>query len=185
MEDETIIQLFWERSQDAVAELDRKYGRLLHRITGNILDDKRDAEEVVEDTYMKLWSSIPPERPRYLPAYAVKLSRNAAYDLLRRKNRLKRGGNADLCLSELDQCIPSRLDVEAEGEAQAVTELIDLYLATLDRETRAMFVRRYFSMDRLDTLAEDFGLTKNAISTRLTRARRGLREALEKEGVLI
>lgn len=185
MEDEAIIQLFWERAQDAVTCLDKKYGRILHSVSYNILGDRRDAEEVVEDTYMKLWDSIPPEHPQYLPAYAVKLCRNAAFDLMRKKTRLKRGGNADICLSELDECIPSCMSIEAEAEANEVVMLINTYLGTLDRQTRAMFVRRYFTMDELDKLAEDFGMTKSAISTRLTRARQGLRVYLEKEGVLV
>lgn len=185
MEDETIIQLFWERSQDAVTFLDRKYGKLLRKITANILNNMQDAEEVVSDTYMKLWDRIPPEHPQYLLAYSIKLSRNAAYDVIRKQSRMKRGGNADLCLSELDECIPSSFNVEAAADALAVSELINRYLGSLDKETRIMFVRRYFSMDELSLLAADFGMTKNAASTRLTRARQGLKQYLEKEGVLV
>lgn len=184
MEDETIIQLFWERSQDAVALFDRKYGKLLRRITANVLGDKRDAEEVVADAYMKLWDSIPPKRPEHLLSYAVRISRNAAYDVVRRQGRAKRGGRADLCLSELDECIPSSLDVEAAADARMVSELIDRYLGTLDKETRALFVRRYFSMDELGELAADFGLTAHAVSARLYRVRQGLKAYLQKEGVV-
>lgn len=185
MEDEAIIGLFWERSQDAVAFLDRKYGRLLRSIALNILGDARDAEEIVSDTYMTLWERIPPERPQYLLAYSARLSRNAAYDRVRSRLRLKRGGNPDLCLHELDECIPSGFDMEERTDALAAAELVNRYLASLDSETRAMFVRRYFSMDELGLLAADFGMTKNAVSTRLTRARQGLKRYLEKEGVLV
>ena len=106
MEDGTIIRLFWERSQDALALLDKKYGRLLRHIARNILPDGRDAEEAVSDAYLHLWNSIPPNRPEQLLAYAAKCSRNAALNILQSQRRKKRDGRSDVLFSELDECLP-------------------------------------------------------------------------------
>lgn len=185
MKDETIIGLFFDRSQDALTLLDRKYGRLLRHVTGNVLRDPRDAEEAVSDAYMKLWDSIPPERPANLMAYAVRLSRNAAVDVLRRSRCQKRRHEADVLLSELDECLPGGAEVEEYLEAQELAEQINDYLRTLDADSRSLFIRRYFSMDELEELASDFGLTKNAVSARLYRTRRGLQQHLRKEGIAL
>ena len=178
MKDETIVGLFFHRSQDALTLLDRKYGKLLRHIAGNILADPRDAEEAVADAYMKLWDSIPPERPASLMAYA-------AVDILRRSRSRKRCGAADVLLSELEECISGGMNVEESLAEQELVELINRYLRTLDESSRSMFIRRYFSMDELEELAADFGLTKNAVSARLYRIRRGLQEYLRKEGVVL
>lgn len=185
MEDETIVRLFFDRSQEALSLLERKYGRLLRHISGNILRDPRDAEEAVSDAYMKLWDSIPPERPMSLMAYAARLSRNAALDILRRGGRQKRRSAADVLFSELDECLPGGGDPEERLAGRELAELMDRYLRTLDADSRSLFIRRYFSMDELEELAADFGMTKNAVSVRLHRIRRGLQNYLKKEGVAI
>ena len=107
MDDEKITALFWERSQTALELVDRKYGGILRSAALNILKDPRDAEEVVSDTYMKLWDSIPPQRPRQLLAYAAKINRNGALMALRQKHRQKRDGRGDVLYSELDECLAS------------------------------------------------------------------------------
>jgi len=185
MKDETIVGLFFDRSQDALTLLDRKYGRLLRHIAGNILSDPRDAEEAVSDAYMKLWDSIPPERPVSLMAYAARLSRNAAVDILRRSRSQKRQYELAVCLSELDECLPGGGAVEEHLAEQELIEQINDYLKTLDADTRSLFIRRYFSMDEMEELAADFGLTKNAVSARLYRTRRGLQQHLRKEGIVL
>lgn len=185
MKDETILGLFFDRSQDALTLLDRKYGKLLRHISGNVLRDPRDAEEAVSDAYMKLWDSIPPERPASLMAYAARLSRNAAVDILRRSRCQKRRSEADVLLSELDECLPGAMDVEEQLAEQELVEQINAYLRTLDADSRSIFIRRYFSMDELEELAADFGLSKNAVSARLYRIRRGLQNYLRKEGFVL
>lgn len=185
MEDETIIKLFWERSQEALTQTERKYGRLLRHIAGNILHDPRDAEEAVSDAYMHLWDSIPPAWPQHLLAYAVKLSRNAALDTLRERHRKKRDNRSDLLFSELDECIPSPENPASRLEEQELAELINRYLSRLDSVSRSLFVRRYFSQDEIGELAADFGLTKHAVSNRLYRVRQGLKTYLQKEGVAV
>lgn len=185
MEDEAIIQLYWDRSEEAVVQTEHKYGKLLMRISKNILRDGRDAEEAVWDTYSHLWNSIPPERPKKLLAYAARLSRNAALDILRKKHSQKRDERGDVLFSELDACLPSAEDPSTRLEEQELVLLINTYLLSIDKLSRVLFVRRYFGMDELDELASDFGMTKNAVNVRLYRVRQGLREHLQKEGVAV
>lgn len=185
MEDDKIIQLFWARSQDALALTQQKYGKLLLHIAGNILHDPRDVEEAAADTYMRLWNSIPPNRPQHLQSYVAKLSRNAALDILRRKKRGKRDSRSDILFSELDACIPSSEDIGARLEEQELVALINRYLGTLDTTSRSLFIRRYFAMDELEELASDFGMSKHTVSARLYRVRKGLQKFLKKEGVAV
>lgn len=185
MEDEAIVQLFYARSQDALIMTAHKYDRLLHRIANNILCDPRDAEEAVEDAYLRLWNSIPPNRPKQFQAYAIKLCRNAALDILRHTRRHKRDGRRDILFSELDACLPSPGEIGARLEEQELAAMINRYLGTLDRTSRQLFVRRYFFQEPLEDLAREAGLTKHAVSARLYRIRQGLQKYLKKEGVAI
>lgn len=185
MEDEIIIQLFWERSQKALVLTKEKYGQRMHRVAANILRDSRDAEEAVSDAFMKLWSSIPPARPKYLLSYACRLSRNAAIDILRQSQRMKRDCRNEVLFSELEECLPDAGDPAAKLEEQELAAAINQYLATIDSVSRKLFVRRYFAMDELSELAKDFGMTRHDVSVRLYRVRQKLRKFLEKEGVAI
>ncbi len=185
MDDQKITALFWERSQEALVLVDRKYGGILRAAVLNILKDPRDAEEVVADTYMKLWDSIPPQRPRQLLAYAAKINRNGALMVLRQKHRQKRDDRGDVLYSELDECLASSGSITEHMEARELAEFINGYLRTLSEENRRLFLRRYFLMEDLDSLAKDFGETKKVLSSRLYRIRRGLRDYLKKEGIAV
>ena len=185
MEDERIIQLFWERSERALTETQCKYGKLLHRIAAGILRDARDAEEATMDTYMRLWDNIPPTKPTSLPGYSVKLCRNAAIDILRSQRRSKRDQRVEILFSELEECLTSSDSLSAGMEEQELIQLINRYLATLDHTSRTLFVRRYFAMEELEELATDFRMTKHVVSARLYRVRQGLRKYLQKEGVTV
>lgn len=185
MDDELIIRLYQSRSEDAVIHTERKYGKLLLRLAGNILRDSRDAEEAVWDTYTHLWNSIPPQHPRQLLAYSAKLCRNAALDILRKRQSQKRDDRGDVLLSELDGCLHAGEDPSARLEERELVLLINTYLLSLDKTSRILFVRRYFAMDTVEELAADFGMTKNAVNVRLHRVRQGLRKHLNKEGVAV
>lgn len=185
MEDEAIIQLYWDRKEEAVIQTEHKYGRLLLRVAKNILRDSRDAEEAVWDAYNHLWNSIPPQRPHKLLAYAASLSRNAALDILRKRQSQKRDDRGDVLFSELDACLPSMDDPSARLEEQELVLQINTYLLSVDKLSRVLFVRRYYTMDTIDALASDFGMTKNAVNVRLYRVRQGLKEHLQKEGVAV
>lgn len=185
MEDIAIVQLFYERSQDALIMTAHKYDRLLYRIAGNILHDPRDVEEAVDDTYLRLWNSIPPNRPRQFQAYTARLCRNAALDILRHNHRGKRDSRNDILFSELDACLPAPGEIGDRLEERELAAMINRYLATLDSASRQLFVRRYFFQEPLDTLAKDTGLTQHAVSTQLYRVRKGLQKHLKKEGVAV
>ena len=184
-EDQTIIKLFWERSEDAIALLDRKYGRLLRHITNGILENRQDSEEVINDTYMKLWDSIPPEQPRYLSAYSIRIARNTALMLLEYNRRDKRDMRQNVVLSEVEECLPSQSTPEQELEEAETLLLINRWLESICKKDRTLFMRRYFSLDSLENIASDFGMTPNAVSIRLCRARAELKQVLEKEDVTI
>ena len=184
-EDQTIIKLFWNRSEDAIALLDRKYGRLLRRITNGILKNEQDSEEVINDTYMKLWDSIPPEQPHCLSAYSIRIARNTALKLLAYNHASKRDMRQSIVLSEIEECLPSQSSPVQEMEEAETLLLINRWLDTLSKKDRTLFMRRYFSLDSLENIASDFGMTPNAVSIRLCRARADLKQVLEKEDVTI
>jgi len=185
MNDEAIVRLFWERSHQAIVHIRERYGSMILSICKSILKDFRDAEEAAEDTYLRLWNSIPPNCPENLQAYSAKVSRNAALDLIRTKNRRKRDSRCEILFSELDQCLPDFSDPAKRLEEQELVQLINNYLKTLDAQSRKLFILRYFSMEELDTLSGRFGMKKQAISARLYRIRKGLRTFLEKEGIYL
>ena len=185
MEDIHIVQLFWERSEMAITALAEKYGKLLYQIAVGILWNPHDAEECENDTYLKTWNSVPPHRPGSLKAYTSRIVRNLSLDRLRYRNRQKRSGELDLVLSELDQCIPDPVaNVEAAAD-DTLRQALDRFLETLDPQTRVLFLRRYFCMESTQELADRYGLTASNVSTKLNRARRQLRQQLEREGVML
>lgn len=185
MKDEAIVQLFWQRSHEAISHTQKNYGGLIHSVCTGILEDARDAEEASSDTYLRLWNSIPPNRPENLKAYAVRVSRNAALDLLRTKKRKKRDIRREILFSELDRCLPDNRDLSERLEEQELAAMINAYLRTLDPVSRSMFIRRYYLMEELDVLSARYGIKKQAVSARLYRIRKGLRAFLEKEGISV
>lgn len=185
MNDEMIIGLFEERSEDAIVLMDQTYGKILRSTAWNILANQQDMEEVLSDTYIKLWNSIPPQKPKHLLAYAAKLTRNGALSALRQKRRQKRDGRCDILYSELDGCLAAAEDISEHLDEQELAALINRYLSTLSEDSRRLFLRRYFSMDDLNELALDFNMSKHAVSVRLCRIRKGLQSYLRKEGITV
>ncbi len=172
MEDSEIISLFFARSEQAVAELDRQYGAAVKKTASNILPDRLDAEECVNDTYLRVWNSIPPQRPNPLVSFVCKIARNLALDRYRSSRAEKRNGSLDLVLEEMEDCIP----------AKELTAAINRFLAALPREDRLLFVRRYWYGDPVSDLAAQTNSSANRISVRLFRLREKLRNTLKKEG---
>ena len=182
MEDSEIISLFFARSEQAVAELDRQYGAAVKKTASNILPDRLDAEECVNDTYLRVWNSIPPQRPNPLVSFVCKIARNLALDRYRSSRAEKRNGSLDLVLDEIEECIPSSMSVETELEAKELTAAINRFLAALPSEDRLLFVRRYWYGDPVSDLAAQTNSSANRISVRLFRLREKLRNTLKKEG---
>jgi RNA polymerase sigma-70 factor (ECF subfamily) len=184
MEDSRIIGLFFERSEQALEELDRKYGAAVKKTAANILSDRQDAEECVNDTYLRVWNSIPPQKPNPLVSYVCKIARNLALDRYRSNTAEKRNGNLDLVLEEMEECIPSNMSVETELEAKELTQEINRFLSALPKDDRFFFVRRYWYGDSVADLAAMTGGSANRISVRLFRIREKLRNTLTKEGLI-
>ncbi len=182
MDDSGIISLFLERSEQAIRELDGKYGPAVRRTAANILSDRLDVEECVNDTYLGCWNSIPPQRPNSLIGYVCKIARNLAVNRYHANKAEKRNGGYDLVLDELEESIPSGMDVETEAEAKELTGAINRFLLTLGREDRFLFVRRYFYADAVKDLAAMTGDSANRVSVRLFRIREKLKKTLAKEG---
>ena len=183
MEDGKIIELFLERSEQAIDELSKKYGRLCLRIAENILGNPEDAEECVNDAYLALWNKIPPERPELLPAYLLRIVRNLSVKKYHANTAAKRNSHYDVALDELEDCFPANTSVEEEAEARETARLIDVFLETMDEPSRILFVKRYFHGDSIEELAALFSTTKHNVSVRLSRTRKKLRKFLEEKGV--
>lgn len=181
MDDLEIIKLYWERNERAIDATDEKYGRLLYSISFNILSNNEDSKECVNDTYIRTWKSVPPERPRSLTAYLGRIIRNISIDYLRQNRAQKRYSGGDLLLSELEDCIPSRNTVWEEIENKALSKLISDWLNTLPKEDRILFVRRYWYGDSVKELASIIGITPSKLANRMYRLRSNLKDILEKE----
>ncbi|MGM9614071.1 MAG: RNA polymerase sigma factor [Oscillospiraceae bacterium] len=184
MEDSAIISLFFERSEQAIEELNRKYGAAVKKTAANILDDRLDVEECVSDTYLRVWNSIPPHAPHSLAGYVCKIARNLAVNRYHANRAEKRSGNYALVLDEMEECIPSGAGVETDYEAKELASAINRFLAALEPKDRFLFVRRYWYADTVAELAALTNISANRISVRLFRLRRKLRITLMKEGFL-
>ena len=186
MNDAKIVELYWSRSEEAIGETQMKYGKYCQTISYNILGNTSDAEECVNDTYLKAWNSIPPQRPKTLPVYLGKITRQTAIDCYRRQTSVKRGGaEFEASLDELEECIPAGSTIEIELDGQMLSSVISQYLYTLPQDKRMLFIRRYFYCDSVKVLAKQNGCSQSKIKSTLFRMRAGLKEYLEKEGFVI
>lgn len=184
MEDNEIIELFNRRSQNAIKAAAEKFGGICQRIALNILKNNQDAEECVNDTYMKLWDTIPPACPKALSAYAAKIARNTAISKYRKNHSEKRGsGNADLILDELEGLIVSPQSVEGQVERAELLAAINAFLSEQPKDKRIIFVRRYWYCESAAEIAEGTGLSRTNITTILSRQRTALKKYLEERGL--
>lgn len=185
MDDNRIIDLFFERDQQSIAELKNKYGANLFSISHKILNDKRDAEECENDTYLAVWNAIPPERPNPLLTFVLKITRNLALKKYHNNTAKKRNSHYDVALSELENCIPDTSLVEDEYSVKELTEMIERFLDMQLIENRVMFVRRYWFSDSIKEISEVLKISERNVTVRLSRIRERLKEHLQKEGVTL
>lgn len=186
MEDEAIIELFYERKETAIDETKGKYGRRLYRIARNILQSNEDAEECVNDALLKAWEAIPPSRPEKFGAYMAKITRNLAINKWEAKSAAKRGGGeVNLLLSELEDCIASAANLEETYEASLVTEAINSFLGASEKAARLAFVLRYFHGESILSISQNFQMSESKVKSMLFRMRKKLKLQLEKEGITI
>lgn len=184
MEDSQIIALFFERSEQAIVEISEKYGAAVRKTTANILQDRQDAEECVNDTWLGAWNAIPPQRPNPLAAFVCRIARNLALKKYHSNNAQKRNGCYDLVLDELAECMPSSVNVEDDFTAKEISASISRFLDTLEYDDRFAFVRRYWFADSVSDIAAMMGQKSHRVSVRLYRTRERLHRYLKKEGLL-
>ena len=185
LDDRKIIELFFERSEQAIMELSNKYGSVCAKVAFNILNNTQDVEECVNDAYLGVWNAIPPQNPNHLVSYVCRIVRNLAIKKYHMNTAAKRNGIYDVALDELENCFPSSVSVEAVFDANETARIIDDFLATLDRKNRILFVRRYWYLDSVEELAKCFHTNNHNISVRLSSTRDKLKKYLIKEGVTV
>lgn len=184
MQDEQIVDLYWERNELAIHETERKYGRYLTKIAYNILADLEDSKESVNDTYLSAWNSMPPHKPGILSTYLAKITRRLSIDIYRKKNRKKRQASEyALSLEELADCVSAGNTTEQAMNVQLLAEAINEYLYGISPEARNTFIGRYYFMDSLKEVARYCGMSEAKAKTLLYRTRCGLKLYLEKEGL--
>ena len=185
MEDSRIIELYWQRSENAITETDKKYGAHCSTVALNILLNKEDAEECVNDTWLGAWDAIPPNRPSILRAFLAKITRNLSIKRLKKKLAEKRGGTAEfIVLDELEECIGDQTDVEGIVETHELEELIRRFVRNLPERDGNIFVRRYFFTDPVASIAERYRISENHVMVILSRTRKKLKKELIKEGFI-
>ena len=183
MEDKQIIRLLFARAEQALEVLAQRFGPRLLQTAINILRSHRNAEECVNDTYLTVWNSIPPKEPEPLAGFVYKIGRNLALKRLRDDTAQKRDSRYDLSLEELANCIGSA-SVDDVVSARALGLAIDRFLDTISRDSRVIFLRRYWFGDGVKDIARILGYSESAVSVRLNRTRNKLRAYLKKEGYL-
>lgn len=182
MEDAEIIELYFARSEEGIEETGRKYGSYLRQIAYNILRDKSDTEEIVNDTYMAAWNAIPPTKPLNFRHFLSRITRNLSFDRLDYLN----AGKRKALLVEMDECIPDRKnDTERMWESKEIAEALNAFLGTLDARTCAIFLSRYYYACSLSELAGQYGITVRQAKYILSKTREQLRRYFEKEGVVL
>lgn len=185
MEDNQIIELYFNRDESALVETAKKYGTFCLRIAMNVLTVKEDAEECVNDTYHTAWNQIPPTKPDSFKAFLGRIVRNFSISKYRSLHAKKRFNGLEVMLSELSECIPAAGDVEQEIEAKELSEYINTWLESLKPEERALFIRRYWYGDEVRDLAKLCGVSGTQMTQRMLRLRRKLKAYLEEKGVVL
>ena len=186
MEDDQIIGLYWERSEAAISETAKKYGRYCRRIAFNILQNDTDSEECVNDAYLRAWNVIPPHRPNSLSAYLGKITRNLSLNRYRHNTAQKRGlWQTSAILDELEDCVPAPGDVEQIVDDIVLVEVLNRFLAALPEDSRKVFMRRYWYFNSVKEIAKGFGMSESRVKMTLLRARNSLKAQLEKEGITL
>lgn len=186
MEDKIIVEMYLNRDENAIKETVIKYGQRLQMLSENIVKDKLTAEECVNDTYNEAWNLIPPNEPRdYLYPFLSRIVRHISLNSCRRENTLKRKGEIIELSAEMEQCIPDSYGIEERLNEILIQNTINKFLSELDKKKRIIFVRRYWYLDSVSEIAEEFGFSESKVKTILFRCRNKLRKCLEKEEINI
>ena len=184
-DDEKIIELFFERSEQGIRELDMKYGKICHNLSYNIVNSRRDAEECVNDAYLGAWNAIPPANPHPLLTYICKIVRNISLKIYYRKEAAKRNSTYTIAMEEIEACIADPNTVEAEIEARELARIIEAFLDTLTVKERVIFMRRYAYADTYADIAKRVGISEKNVSVRLTLIRQKMKQYLIEREVFV
>ena len=182
MDDKQIVDLFFERNENAISETEKKYSRYVNYIAANILPLKEDCEECASDVYLRLWSSIPPAKPDNLKAYVGTVTRNLALDMHDKSTAKKRKSTTSLVYDEVAECIPDTSG-EDQTESLVLKDALNKFLGSLNQRNRVVFMQRYWYLSSVKEIAELNGLSENNVKTTLLRLRAKLKKFLEKEGI--
>ena len=183
LEDTKIVQLYWDRNEQAIPATADKYGRYCASIAQNILGNKEDSEECVNDTYLSAWKSMPPHRPNILSTFLGKITRNLSFNRYKYNNANKRGGGeAALVLEEIEELVSGTDSVEQEVLRKELVKAIDAFLEGLPDDKRRIFVCRYWYFDSVSNIASRFRMTENNVSVTLNRLRLKLHNHLLERG---
>lgn len=185
MDDREIIELLFARDEQGLVHTEEKYARMYCSILRQALSDESDVEECKNDVLMALWNSIPPNFPNHFPAYICRIARRIGIDRYKYNTRQKRAQGYTVLLSELEGCIPAPDQLEARQNAKLLVQVLGDFLLSLDEQTRVLFLRRYYYLETVKSLAQRFNVTENFVSVRLHRARKMLKTLLIEEGVSI
>jgi RNA polymerase sigma-70 factor (ECF subfamily) len=185
MDDQKIVDLYWERSESAIKETQKKYGRYCHSIAYAILHSNEDAEECVNDTYLRAWGAIPPAKPSRLATFLGKITRNLALDRYDSAHAQKRNAATELVLDELAECIPDADSTLDLTDKIALGDAINSFLESLPVKTRQIFMRRYWFMSPIKDIARDVDMSESAVKVSLMRTRNEFKAHLEKEGIVL
>lgn len=183
MEDKAIIELYFARNEKVISETDIKYGKYCSTIANNILNNREDTDECVNDTYMQTWNSLPPQRPSILKAFLGKITRNLALNLYKKQHTKKRYDGIEASIDELEECIANDFNLEEIIEINELTSIINDYLATLKDIKRKILVERYWYISSVKEIAEKHNLSESNVKMTLARSREELKVFLEKRGV--
>ena len=185
MEDRQIVDLYWQRSSEAIVQSQQKYGAYCYAVSHSILQNREDAQECVNDTWLQAWNAIPPQRPVCLSAFLAKITRNLSFNRWNSRSAEKRGGGElPLVLEELAECVAAPSDVEQEYNARELEQAVSHFLRGLPAREANVFLRRCFFTEPLPDIARRYGLSENHVSVLLSRTRKKLRNFLAKEGFL-
>lgn len=185
MDDRKIVGLFLERSEQAVGEVSRKYGRLCQHIARGIVQSEADAQECVSDAYLTLWKTIPPEKPASLRAYLTRVLRNICYNRRDYETADRRDSRLDISLQELEDILPDSVGSERMLETMVLRDALNTFLRSLPQKDRYLFLRRYYYLDTCREISRKTGMDESTVSTRLNRLRRRLKDLLLKEGIFV
>ncbi len=185
MQDNEILDLYFARDEQALAQTDKKYGQYCRTIAMNILHDRMDTEECVSDTYLHAWNAIPPQRPNVFSAFLGRITRNLSFDRFKAASAQKRGGGSlPLALEELGECVGAD-DTQQAFDERELVRVIDAFLRTLSERERGVFLRRYWYVDSIRDIAKQYAMNENSVKSILLRTREKLRRELLKEGIAV